>query len=145
MLFRSEWGLHRFSNLTQLIFEGPMLVYVKQAEEEENPSSWCSFSVDGMLLPNSLIHLSIRGFPSLKKLSFKDFQNHASLHSLSIWLCPSLASLPKQGLPPSLSHLSITESPKLKRHFEKEKGKYSHLIYREIQDRNQYFFSPHGY
>ncbi|CBI33200.3 unnamed protein product, partial [Vitis vinifera] len=60
-------------------------------------------------LPSTLTSLQIRGFPNLKFLDNKGLQHLTSLETLEIWKCGNLKSFPKQGLPPSLSHLDIDE------------------------------------
>ncbi|CAL5379418.1 unnamed protein product [Camellia sinensis] len=98
-----EWGLHKLSSLTRLDLHG---------------GGWpsgdtVSFPEEGMFLPTSLITLSICWFPNLERLSNEKFQNLTSLETLHILFCPKLASFPKEGLPPSLLHLSIYDCPKL--------------------------------
>ncbi|CAL5382851.1 unnamed protein product [Camellia sinensis] len=108
-------GLHSLSFLKRLtLIEG---------KEEEHPVG-SSFPIDGMLLPTSLIYLSIMNFRNLEKLSSKLFQNLASLEELHIDGCPRLKSLPVQRLPPSLKRLSIWRCPRLRGKCEKGKGKY---------------------
>ena len=88
---------------------------------------WQSFpeEEDGkmmLLLPTSLTNLSILDFPDIVFLSSKVFQNLSSLEQLWIRSCPKLASLPKNGLPPSLLQLLIWDCPMLKQHCKKGKG-----------------------
>ena len=104
-----EWGLHRL-NISGDGFE-----------------DWQSFpkEEDGkmmLLLPTSLTYLSIEEFPDIVFLSTKVFQNLFALEELWIWDCPKLASLPVNGLPPSLLELQISGCPMLKRHCKKGKG-----------------------
>ena len=75
-----------------------------------------------LLLPTSLTILSIENFPDIVFLSSKVFQNLSSLEELVIWDCPKLASLPENGLPPSLLLLWISECPVLKQNCKKGKG-----------------------
>ncbi|CAL5379216.1 unnamed protein product [Camellia sinensis] len=101
-----EWGLHKLSSLTRLELHGPLL------------GDWpwgdtVSFPEEGMFLPTSLINLTIKDFPNLERLSYEEFQKLASLQRLHIMFCSRLASLPKEGLPPSLLHLRIWDCPEL--------------------------------
>ncbi|CAN6556198.1 unnamed protein product [Malus baccata var. baccata] len=118
-LWELEWGLHRLTSLTFLSIHG------------EDPDT-VSFPPDMVrmktLLPKSLTILSIHGFPNLKKLSSKDFQFLTSLQDLRLWGCPKLASIPEEGLPPSLTKLWIYECPVLKERCQPGKGRYWHKI-----------------
>ncbi|TYG70679.1 hypothetical protein ES288_D05G333000v1 [Gossypium darwinii] len=78
---------------------------------------------DEHLLPSSLETLRIWGLPNLKSLEYKGFQHLTSLSSLYIESCPRLQSMPPNMLPPSLSHLSISDCPLLEKRCKKEKGK----------------------
>ncbi|KAL6131690.1 hypothetical protein ACLB2K_070064 [Fragaria x ananassa] len=78
-----------------------------------------------ILLPRSLVNLTIAGFPNLKKLS-KGFQFLTSLESLYLYNCPKLTTLPvEEGLPLSLARLYISNCPLLE---ERYKGRYRHKI-----------------
>nr|XP_028944485.1 putative disease resistance protein At3g14460 [Malus domestica] len=114
-----EWGLHRLPSLRNLWISG------------EDPDT-VSFPPDMVrmetLLPKSLIDLTIEGFPNLKKLSSKGFQFLTSLQSLKLYNCPKLASIPVEGLPPSLEQLLITGCPVLKERCQPGKGRYWHKI-----------------
>ncbi|XP_028078188.1 putative disease resistance RPP13-like protein 1 [Camellia sinensis] len=116
-------GLHSLSSLTSLVIEGPISVAEDEEEEEEDVAG-SSFPIDGMLLPTSLLKLTIEEFPNLEKLSSKLFQNLASLEYLEIRGCPRLKSLPVKRLPPLLEKLSIWGCPRLTGKCEKWKGKY---------------------
>ncbi|KAL0006615.1 hypothetical protein SO802_008117 [Lithocarpus litseifolius] len=110
-----EWGLHRLTSLTRLCIYGYGF------------EGWQSFpkEADGkmmLLLPTSLTSLSIVEFPDIVFLSSKVFQNLSSLEELYIWDCPKLASLPENGLPPSLLELQIWRCPVLKQNCKKGKG-----------------------
>ncbi|CAL5321762.1 unnamed protein product [Camellia sinensis] len=98
-----EWGLHKLSSLTRLDLHGGGWPW----------GDTVSFPEEGMFLPTSLITLTIHGFPNLERLSYEEFQNLTSLERLEIWTCPSLASFPKEGLPPSLLRLRIFSCPEL--------------------------------
>ncbi|CAL5330693.1 unnamed protein product [Camellia sinensis] len=113
----SEWGLHRFSSLKGLHIGGPI-----------GDKDMVSFPEDGMLLPTSLVQLIISNFPNLEKLSSKEFQSLASLEILSVQNCCKLASLPEEGLPPSLMKLQINGCPILQQQCKKGEGQYWPLI-----------------
>ncbi|XP_028943752.1 putative disease resistance RPP13-like protein 1 [Malus domestica] len=114
-----ERGLHRLTSLSKLGIYG------------DNPDT-VSFPPDmvrmELLLPRSLTQLHICGFPNLKKLSSKGFQFLTSLQSLTLWNCPKLASIPEEGLPPSLTKLWIFGCPVLKERCQPGKGRYWHKI-----------------
>ncbi|KAK8469857.1 hypothetical protein PHAVU_004G007750 [Phaseolus vulgaris] len=66
---------------------------------------------DEVLLPRSLTSLQIRWCPNLKKMHYKGL---CHLSSLSLDLCLSLECLPAEGLPKSISSLTIWGCPLLK-------------------------------
>ena len=102
-----EWGLHRLSSLTCLTIIGDGFEDWHLFPEEEDGKMM-------LLLPTSLTHLSIEDFPDIVFLSSKVFLNLSALEELWIHNCPQLASLPKNGLPPSLLQLWIIGCPVLK-------------------------------
>ncbi|XP_050279105.1 putative disease resistance RPP13-like protein 1 isoform X2 [Quercus robur] len=108
-----EWGLHRLSSLTHLSIDG-FEDWQSFPEEEDGKML--------LLLPTSLTYLWIEDFPDIVFLSSKVFQNLSSLEQLGIVRCPKLASLPENGLPPSLLRLQIIVCPVLKQHCKKGKG-----------------------
>ncbi|XP_050112567.1 putative disease resistance RPP13-like protein 1 [Malus sylvestris] len=118
-LWELEWGLHRLTSLRHLWISG------------EDPDT-VSFPPDMVhmetFFPKSLTNLSIRVFPNLKKLSSKGFQFLTSLQSLQLLNCPKLASIPEEGLPPSLKELWIYGCPVLKERCQPGKGRYWHKI-----------------
>ncbi|XP_050112577.1 putative disease resistance RPP13-like protein 1 isoform X1 [Malus sylvestris] len=118
-LWELEWGLHRLTSLREL------------GIRSTDPDT-VSFPPDMVrmetLFPKSLTNLSIDGFPNLKKLSSKGFQFLTSLQSLDLSNCPKLASIPEEGLPPSLERLTIYECPVLKERCQPGKGRYWHKI-----------------
>ncbi|KAL5159579.1 putative disease resistance RPP13-like protein 1 [Glycine soja] len=65
-----------------------------------------SFPDEG-LLPLSLTFLRIQDFRNLKKLDYKGLCQLSSLKELHIVMCPNLQQLPEEGLPKSISSLSI--------------------------------------
>ncbi|KAL5548717.1 hypothetical protein UlMin_003948, partial [Ulmus minor] len=98
---RMKWGLERLPSLMTLVLSGLGI------EEEVD-----SFPEEGLLLPTTLTHLSIHHFEKLKGL--KAFQHLTSLRDLTIWSCGELECLPQDGLPLSLSCLTIEDCPVLK-------------------------------
>jgi len=66
---------------------------------------------DEVLLPRSLTCLQISSCPNLKKMHYKGL---CHLSSLILYDCPSLECLPAEGLPKSISSLSIYGCPLLK-------------------------------
>ncbi|KAL6131878.1 hypothetical protein ACLB2K_070251 [Fragaria x ananassa] len=111
-------GLQRLTSLRELRLRGEDdggLVSFPPAAENSKETE--------ILLPRSLVILSIRHFPNLKKLS-KGFQFLTSLESIWIWNCPKLTTLPvEEGLP--LSILFINNCPLLEQRY---KGRYRHKI-----------------
>ncbi|KAM4080535.1 hypothetical protein ACJW30_11G024300 [Castanea mollissima] len=110
-----DWGLHRLTSLTRLTIFGDGFEDWQSFPEEEDGKMM-------LLLPTSLTYLSIDEFPNIVFLSSKLFQNLYSLEQLWIWDCPKLASLPENGLPPSLLELQVIRCPVLKQHCKKGKG-----------------------
>ncbi|XP_057510811.1 putative disease resistance protein At3g14460 [Actinidia eriantha] len=90
----------RFSSLTKLNIR--CLI-----REEEDDVELSVFHMEGMSLPTSLTELNLWRFPYMETLCSREFQKLTYLQELSIWFCPSLASIPKEGLPPSLQRLTI--------------------------------------
>ncbi|CBI28603.3 unnamed protein product, partial [Vitis vinifera] len=93
-----------------------------------------SFPIEG--LPTNLSDLDIRNcnklmacrmewhLQTLPFLSWLGGLEHlTSLETLSIYRCEKLESLPKQGLPSSLSHLYILKCPLLEKRCQRDKGK----------------------
>ncbi|KAI5343291.1 hypothetical protein L3X38_011167 [Prunus dulcis] len=94
--------LHRLTSLTELWVDGeyPYVVSFPPKGDTEMDME--------MLLPESLTHLSIGGFPNMKKLSSKGFQLLTSLQHLRLQNCPKLAYIPVEGLALSLSQFYIS-------------------------------------
>ncbi|XP_068501331.1 putative disease resistance protein At3g14460 [Phaseolus vulgaris] len=69
------------------------------------------FFPDEVLLPPSITSLRINHCPNLKKMHYKGL---CHLSSLTLLNCPSLQSLPAEGLPKSISSLAIWDCPLLK-------------------------------
>ncbi|GMN63186.1 hypothetical protein TIFTF001_032264 [Ficus carica] len=123
---RWNWNLQRLSNLQTLSLSG--------REELEV----ISFPEEG-LLPSALTSLEIWKFKSLKSLDGKGFQHLTSLQTLVIHYCEKVECLPEQGLPNSLTHLSIYRCPMLKERCRRETGedwpKIQHIPKIEIDGR----------
>ena len=118
-LWELEWGLHRLTCLRKFWIYGSdpdMVSFPPDVVQTET------------LLPKSLTGLLIFGFPNLMKLSSKGFQSLTSLQSLQLSGCPQLASIPEEGLPPSVTQLLISGCPVLKKRCQRGKGRYWHKI-----------------
>ncbi|XP_059597572.1 putative disease resistance RPP13-like protein 1 [Vitis vinifera] len=110
MACRMEWHLQTLPFLSWLGVGGP---------EEERLESF----PEERFLPSTLTSLIIDNFPNLKSLDNKGLEHLTSLETLSIYRCEKLESLPKQGLPSSLSHLYILKCPLLEKRCQRDKGK----------------------
>ncbi|KAL6327557.1 hypothetical protein AAG906_021847 [Vitis piasezkii] len=110
MACRMEWHLQTLPFLSWLGIGGP---------EEERLESF----PEERFLPSTLTSLIIDNFPNLKSLDNKGLEHLTSLETLSIYHCEKLKSLPKQGLPSSLSHLYILKCPLLEKRCQRDKGK----------------------
>ncbi|GAV85205.1 NB-ARC domain-containing protein [Cephalotus follicularis] len=129
-----DWGLHRLNSLKELSVRGdccPDIVSFQRGER--------------MVLPTSLISLAILGFSNLKHLySSNGSWNLTSLERLYIYDCPKLTSFPKDGLPPSLLQLHISNCPLLKQRCKKDKGqdwpKIAHIAHVEID--RKFIYDP---
>ncbi|XP_068343889.1 putative disease resistance protein At3g14460 [Pyrus communis] len=73
-------------------------------------------------LPTTLNNLYIYGLPSLKSFDGKGLQHLTSLKRLQIHCCDNLEFLPKEGLPISLSFLSIERCSSLKKRYQNKRG-----------------------
>ena len=152
---RMEWALHTLPFLRTLRIGGNN----KEQRLEE------SFLEEERFLPSSLTDLIIWDFPNLKFLHNKglqhlttfvissfpnlksldnEFQHLTSLETLQIENCEKLKYLPKQGLPSSLSRLSIGGCPLLKKRCQRDKGKewpkISHIpciVFDEYDEKNR--------
>jgi hypothetical protein len=74
------------------------------------------------LLPSSINSLELTNCPKLRIINYKGLLHLTSLESLYIEDCPSLESLPEEGLHISLSTLSIHDCPLIKKLYQKEAG-----------------------
>ncbi|XP_031259749.1 putative disease resistance RPP13-like protein 1 [Pistacia vera] len=145
------WGFHKLTSLRRLTISGCQNA-VSFPEEEM-----------GIKLPSSLIQMDIIGFPKLKYLSPKGFQDLTSLEYLQIKDCPNLTSLldfPSSllrlrvvrclnltflpNLPSSLLQLSVSQCPLLKQRCKRDKGqewpKITHIPLVVID--NKFIYDP---
>jgi hypothetical protein len=106
---RSGWGLQKLPSLREFKVGG------KYEDVESFP--------EPELLPSCLTQLCISEFPNMKTLDKKGLQHLTSLQDLSVWNCPKLEYIPKEGLPTSLSTISIYECPLLRKQWQSKKGK----------------------
>ncbi|XP_070680540.1 putative disease resistance RPP13-like protein 1 [Malus domestica] len=118
------WGLQRIVSLrTFLIWRSEDVLETLLKEQ---------------LLPTTLHMLEIWDMKSLKSLEGKGLQHLTSLQVLKIFHCVSLKFLPKDGLPASLSFLSITDCPSLEKRCQKKTGqewsKIAHIPCIEMDD-----------
>ncbi|KAI9115190.1 hypothetical protein K1719_013509 [Acacia pycnantha] len=104
-----DWGMHELLSLKQLEID-----YIQDME---------CFLEEGLLSPN-LQSLSFSFCDNMKRTNHRGFVHLYSLTSLSFDHCRSRSfeGMPEDGLPPSLSHLSINSSPLLTERCKKEKG-----------------------
>ncbi|CAN6703527.1 unnamed protein product [Malus baccata var. baccata] len=90
------------------------------------------------LLPTTLHTLKIWGMESLKSLEGKGLQHLTCLQKLEIRGCVSLEFLPKEGLPASLSFLTIERCSSLEKRCQKKTGqewsKIAHIPCIKIDD-----------
>ncbi|XP_040995107.1 putative disease resistance protein At3g14460 [Juglans microcarpa x Juglans regia] len=97
---RKGWVLQKLPSLIKLEIGG-------NSEDLE------SFPEAG-LLPTTLTHLSINGFPNLKSLDREGLQHLTSLQRLRIEYCSTLECIRGVALLAFLSHLQINHCPKFK-------------------------------
>ncbi|XLT41946.1 hypothetical protein HN873_034550 [Arachis hypogaea] len=106
----TKWGLDRLTSLSELSIKGEYLV--KKLMEIQVP-----------LLPNSLETLIIEDARGIQHLDGKWLQHLTSLKKLKLLRCDKLKSLPKEGLPSSISSLEMMICPMLRASYERKKGK----------------------
>jgi len=103
---RLRWDLQNLPSVRRFQVVG-------QSEDVE------SFPDEG-LLPATLSHLHIEGFPNLKSLDKKGLQHLTALEELKIWNCPKLQCMPEDGLPASLTTLNISSCPLLEKEWDRK-------------------------
>jgi len=85
------------------------------------------------LLPLSLANLHIYDCRNLKKLDYKGLCHLSSLQTLLLCKCRLLECLPEEGMPESISQLTIVGCPLLERRCKKQEGedweKIAHIKY----------------
>ncbi|XP_058784771.1 putative disease resistance RPP13-like protein 1 [Vicia villosa] len=111
---REEWGLFQLNSLTHFIV----------SDDFENVKSF----PEQNLLPPTLNFLILDKCSKLRILNYKGFLHLKSLSGISIKNCPSLESLPEEGLPNSLDSLYIENCPLLEEKYKKEGGERWHTI-----------------
>ncbi|XP_058721433.1 putative disease resistance RPP13-like protein 1 [Vicia villosa] len=111
---REEWGLFQLNSLTHFIV----------SDDFENVKSF----PEQNLLPPTLTDLYFSKCSKLRILNYKGFLHLKSLGSIWIDNCPSLESLPEEGLPNSLYNLYIENCPLLEEKYKKEGGERWHTI-----------------
>ncbi|XP_070674036.1 putative disease resistance RPP13-like protein 1 [Malus domestica] len=121
---RMQWGLGRLTSLVDLALS------FEECEEVG------AFPEEG-LLPPPLTTLSIIDMSNLKTMDGRGLRQLICLERLTIWRCPELQCLPVEGLPASLSHLSIRSCPLLKLRCQRQTGedwtKIAHIPNIEIE------------
>jgi hypothetical protein len=129
-------SIHNLVSFNEDFFERGLykLTFLKELAIYGGSSHLMSFPE--MMLPSSLISLSIECFPNLEYLSSKGFQFLNSLEKLFIRNCEKLTSFPEYGLPDSLLQLYIIGCPLLGERYKKDQGqdwfKIAHIPFVEI-------------
>ncbi|KAG4950190.1 hypothetical protein AAZX31_15G217200 [Glycine max] len=111
-LYKCSSGL--MASLKGALGDNPSLetLRIEELDEGFNSINAESFPDEG-LLPLSLTCLWIIDYPNLKKLDYKGLCQLSSLKELTLRDCPNLQQLPEEGLPKSISDLTIFLCPKL--------------------------------
>ncbi|XP_062175401.1 putative disease resistance RPP13-like protein 1 [Alnus glutinosa] len=129
-------SIHNLVSFNEDFFERGLykLTFLKELAIYGGSSHLMSFPE--MMLPSSLISLSIECFPNLEYLSSKGFQFLNSLEKLFIRNCEKLTSFPEYCLPDSLLQLYIIGCPLLGERYKKDQGqdwfKIAHIPFVEI-------------
>ncbi|GAU20902.1 hypothetical protein TSUD_120940 [Trifolium subterraneum] len=110
---REEWGLFQLNSLRYFY------VYDYEFENVE------SFPEEN-LLPPTLKSLVLENCSKLRIMNYKGFLHLNSLKYLGIYNCPSLESLPEEGL--TSIQLAIHECPIIREKYKKEGGERWHTI-----------------
>ncbi|KAL9258273.1 putative disease resistance RPP13-like protein [Drosera capensis] len=113
-----EWLTSRWSDRWCLRATCPHLVYLYIGLK-----TWECFPQKENSLPTGLTRLTIWDCKNLKRLDGKGLQNLTSLVELNIGGCYLLQSLPKEGLPLSVSRLMIAFCAKLEASCRRKGGK----------------------
>ncbi|GLT96311.1 hypothetical protein SLE2022_139440 [Rubroshorea leprosula] len=136
--FRLCWNLkcvpntmHQLTSLQSLTIPGGSLM-MGFGRELQNLTSLQNLRIvqklpTDIVLPSSLTSLGIHDEENLESIPSGFFQNINSLKYLEILYCPKLRSLPREGFPPWLGRLHISDCPLLKRQHFEEKGEYYSL------------------
>lgn len=104
-----EWGLNKLTSLEKL------WIYWKCPADEA-------------LLPSSIVGLHIKDVANLKRIRKAFLENLDRIEELVIRNCAKLRYLPKEGLPPSLGNLEISNCPLLKTSCLEKKGEQWRLV-----------------
>ncbi|MED6217416.1 hypothetical protein PIB30_017476 [Stylosanthes scabra] len=105
----TKWGLEQLTSLSELHIKGEYMV--KKLMEME------------VLLPNSLEALTTHSASEIQHMHGKWLQHLTSLKRLHFMNCHNLKSLPEEGLPSSISYLTMIDCPKLKESCQRNRGK----------------------
>jgi leucine-rich repeat protein SHOC2 len=114
MASREEWGLFQLNSLKQFRVSDDFEIF--ESFPEEN------------LLPSTINSLELTNCSNLRIINYKGLLHLTSLESLYIEDSPCLKSLPEEGLPSSLSTLSIHDCPLITQQYQKEQGERWHTI-----------------
>ncbi|KAK2386188.1 putative disease resistance RPP13 protein [Trifolium repens] len=109
-----EWGLSQLNSLKHFSVSDDFETL--ESSSEESP------------LPSTINSLELINCSNLRIINYNCILHLTSLESLYIEDCPYLESLPEEGLPSSLSTLSIHDCPLIKHQYQKEGGERWHTI-----------------
>ncbi|WJX60319.1 hypothetical protein P8452_45543 [Trifolium repens] len=114
MASREEWGLFQLNSLKQFRVSDDFEIFESFPEES--------------LLPSTINSLELTNCPNLRIINYKGLLHLTSLEYLYIEDCPCLESLPEEGLPSTLSTLSIHDCPLIMQQYQKAQGERWHTI-----------------